>query len=35
MMLVWTQRGEGRHVISMRRCNEREQNRFAEQLGRP
>ncbi|MCW2380995.1 MULTISPECIES: BrnT family toxin [unclassified Sphingobium] len=35
VMLVWTQRGEGRHVISMRKCNEREQNRFAEQLGRP
>ena len=25
VMVVWTQRGEARHVISMRKCNDREQ----------
>lgn len=33
VMVVWTQRGEDRHVMSMRKCNEREQIKFAEQLG--
>ncbi|MEA3031328.1 MAG: uncharacterized protein QOG13_2653 [Sphingomonadales bacterium] len=33
MMVVWTQRGEDRHVMSMRKCNEREQIKFGEQLG--
>jgi hypothetical protein len=32
--LVWTPRGEARHVISMRQCNEREKERYEEQLGR-
>ena len=27
-MVVWTQRGSARRVISMRHCNEREQRRF-------
>jgi uncharacterized DUF497 family protein len=35
VMLVWTLRSKDRHVISMGKCNEREQSRFAEQLGRP
>ena len=34
VMLVWTERGEDRHIMSMRKCNEREQQRFGEQLGR-
>jgi uncharacterized DUF497 family protein len=34
MMLVWTPRGDARHVISMRKCNEREQERYARELGR-
>ena len=34
VMLVWTERGQDRHVISMRKCNEREQAEFGEQLGR-
>jgi uncharacterized DUF497 family protein len=33
VMWVWTQRGEDRRVISMRKCNEREQVEFGEQLG--
>jgi uncharacterized protein len=33
VMVVWTQRGEDRHVMSMRKCNEREQTKFGEQLG--
>jgi uncharacterized DUF497 family protein len=26
--VVWTPRGDGRHVISMRKCNDREQARY-------
>jgi uncharacterized protein len=33
VMLVWTKRGEDRHIISMRKCNDREQIKFREQLG--
>lgn len=33
VIVVWTQRGEARHVISMRKANEREKKRFAERLG--
>lgn len=29
IVLVWTARGDARHVISMRKANEREQARFA------
>jgi uncharacterized DUF497 family protein len=29
VMVVWTPRGGGRHVISMRKCNDREQKAFA------
>ena len=32
VMLVWTARGEDRHVISMRKCNEREKSRFRARL---
>lgn len=36
VMVVWTPRGEGdRHVFSMRKCNDREQERWREQLDRP
>jgi uncharacterized DUF497 family protein len=31
--LVWTPRGEARHIISMRKANEREQKKFKGQLG--
>lgn len=34
VMIVWTERGADRQVISMRKCNEREQARFGDQLGR-
>jgi uncharacterized DUF497 family protein len=32
--LVWTPRGEGRHIISMRKANEREKKVYEEQLDR-
>ena len=32
MVLVWTQRGHARRIISMRKANEREQENFAERL---
>jgi uncharacterized DUF497 family protein len=33
VMVVWTPRKDARHVISMRKCNEREQRRYQTQLG--
>lgn len=27
-LVVWTPRGDDRHIISMRKCNERERKRF-------
>lgn len=33
VMIVWTLRGETRHLISMRKCNEREQEKYGRQLG--
>jgi len=33
VVLVWTQRGEARHVISMRKANDREQALYARYLG--
>jgi len=33
VMVVWTPRGEARHVISMRKCNEREQKAYQERFG--
>jgi hypothetical protein len=32
VMIVWTPRGEARHIISMRKCNAKEQAYFQEQL---
>ena len=32
VMVVWTPRGEDRHVISMRKCNDREKTRFQARL---
>ena len=34
VVLVWTPRGSGRRIISMRKANEREQARFRSHLGR-
>ena len=31
-VVVWTPRGNGRHIISMRKANDREQKRFARAL---
>jgi uncharacterized protein len=33
VMVVWTARGMDRHVISMRKCNDREKARFHARLG--
>ena len=33
LVVVWTQRGDARHIISMRKANEREQEKFERQLG--
>jgi hypothetical protein len=34
VMVVWTPRAENaRHIISMRKCNEREKEKFGRQLG--
>jgi uncharacterized protein len=33
MMVVWTPRGDARHIISMRKCNDREKRRYLEELG--
>jgi uncharacterized DUF497 family protein len=35
IMVVWTERGATRHIISMRRCNEREEKRFKARMDRP
>ncbi len=35
VVVVWTPRGDRRRIISMRKANEREQNRFREYLDRP
>jgi hypothetical protein len=34
VMIVWTPRGDARHIISMRKCNEREQKEYFRELGR-
>ena len=31
--VVWTQRGDIRHIISMRKCNGREEEKFGRELG--
>lgn len=33
VIVVWTPRGEARHVISMRKANERERRRYGQRLG--
>lgn len=33
MVVVWTRRGEDRHVISMRKANAREQRRYQDRMG--
>ena len=32
VFVVWTQRGDNRHVISMRKANDREQRRFKDRM---
>ena len=32
VIVVWTPRGNSRHIISRRKANEREQSRFGQQL---
>ena len=31
--VIWTQRGEDRHVISLRKCNDREKARYGSRVG--
>ncbi len=33
IIIVWTQRGQKRRIISMRKANEREQHAFYQQMG--
>lgn len=33
IMVVWTQRGDTRRIISMRKCNAREQRRYGKRVG--
>lgn len=33
VVVVWTPRGEDRHIISMRKANKREQRRYGKQMG--
>jgi uncharacterized protein len=35
VMVVWTPRGEARRIISMRKCNAREQEKYGRELGGP
>lgn len=35
VVVIWTKRDEDRHIISMRKANEREQKKYGEYLGRP
>jgi uncharacterized DUF497 family protein len=35
VVLVWTPRGATRHIISMRKANERERKAYQEELDRP
>lgn len=34
VMVVWTPRGEARHVISMRKCNDREKAIYQKRFGK-
>jgi len=33
VVVVWTQRDDAHHIISMRKCNEREQRKYRARLG--
>ena len=33
VMLMWAETADGRHIISMRKCNDREQARYRQRLG--
>ncbi len=33
MIVVWTERGDARHIISMRKANERERNKARRRMG--
>ena len=33
VMIVWTVRDEARHIISMRKCNDREKKKFEARVG--
>lgn len=33
VIIVWTPRGDARHIISMRKANDREKARFGQRLG--
>jgi uncharacterized DUF497 family protein len=33
VVIVWTPRGDARHIISMRKANDREQARYEKRLG--
>ncbi len=33
VVLIWTESGQGRRIISMRKANEREQTRYGKYLG--
>jgi uncharacterized DUF497 family protein len=35
IVVVWTQRGPSRHIISMRKANDRQQQRYRDRLDQP
>lgn len=35
VMIVWTERGDARHIISMRKCNAKEREKYRAHLDRP
>ncbi len=35
MVIVWTARGQARHIISFRRANDREKEKYENRMGRP
>lgn len=35
VMVVWTKRDDARHIISMRKCNVKERQRYSDYLDRP
>jgi uncharacterized DUF497 family protein len=34
MMVAWTKRGDAHHIISMRKCNDREKTKITHRLGK-